>query len=54
MRELSTRHIRQLFALIDDAELAVVEHATNILADAALAAGASMSPAPATAKGNPE
>lgn len=54
MRELSTRHIRQLFALIDDADLAVVEHSTNILADAAMAAGASMSPAPATAKGNAE
>lgn len=47
MRELSTRQIRRLFALIDDAGLAVIEQATTILADAAREADASTLPPPA-------
>lgn len=38
MRELSTRQLVALFALVSDGDLAIVERATRILADAALAA----------------
>jgi DNA-binding MarR family transcriptional regulator len=38
MREMSTAHLRMLFELVTDEDLAVVERATNILADAASAA----------------
>jgi DNA-binding MarR family transcriptional regulator len=38
MQDLSSRHFRMLFDLVTDEDLAVVERATNILADAASAA----------------
>jgi hypothetical protein len=34
IRELNTRHLRTLFAAISDADLAVLEQATRIMADA--------------------
>lgn len=54
LRELSTRHIRELIGRLDDAELDVIERATNILAEAARAA-AVMAPQPPTSdKGTAE
>jgi DNA-binding MarR family transcriptional regulator len=47
MRELSMRHLLALCSLVGDEDLAVVEHATQILADAALVAA--QQPLPATA-----
>jgi DNA-binding MarR family transcriptional regulator len=49
MRELSTRQILALCALVSDDDLEIVEHATRILADAALdAAAGPSSTTPAT------
>jgi DNA-binding MarR family transcriptional regulator len=38
LRELSTRHLRNMLELVSDEELDVIERATRILGDAALAA----------------
>jgi len=38
MREMSTAHLRMLFDRVTDEDLALIERATNILADAASAA----------------
>src|SRR4051794_40328990 len=48
MRELSTRQLRALFDLVDDADLAVVERAIRILTGAIEAAEAAAAPRPGT------
>jgi DNA-binding MarR family transcriptional regulator len=53
IRELNTRHMRTLFAVISDADLGVLDHATRIMSDAialiwsAADAGPDGDPAPA-------
>ncbi len=54
LRELSTRHIRELIGRLDDAELDVIERATNILAEAARAAAAVTPQPPTSDKGTAE
>jgi DNA-binding MarR family transcriptional regulator len=54
MRELSTRQIVALCALVSDDDLQVVEHATRILADAALAVAPTTTTPPSTDSHEPE